>query len=328
MKTKQLLIAALLASLAVPALAEEGANDERRTTLIHPGDFHVGMLNGVLATQAGVAPLKNAPYSGLSVTERHQALADGNQIASRRSFMAYRDSAGRTRMENMNEKGEVESILIHDPVASVNWVLKPQDHSAIKTLSRRVEAARLTREQVEQMRKDGTLPTVERRKSADGQEEIVIKRVERVDGENRKRIQEQLRIQARAAADGVLRTERVQIASSLANVFGDAKWAAQATTKDLGTRDFSGVKANGKLRSYEIPAGAIGNRNPIVVSTETWISPELQVTVYTRHSDPRNGDVEFHLENLKREEPAASLFSVPSDYTVKEPLAKLGEKAQ
>jgi hypothetical protein len=327
MKTRHLMLAALLAAVSTFAVAEEGA-DERRTTLIHTGDFQVGILNGVLATQAGVAPLRNAPYSGQSVTERRQVLADGNQIASHRSFMAYRDSAGRTRMENMNEKGEVESILIHDPVAGFNWVLKPQDRSAIKTPARRIPAAPLTREQVEQMRKDGTLPTVERRKGADGQEEIVIKRVERVDGETRQRIQEQVRIQARAAADGALRTERVQIPSSLASAFGDAKWAAQATTKDLGVREFSGVKANGKLRSYEIPAGAIGNRNPIVVATETWISPDLQVTVYTRHTDPRNGEVEFHIENLKREEPAASLFAVPSDYTVKEPLARAGDKTQ
>jgi hypothetical protein len=46
------------------------------------------------------------------------------------------------------------------------------------------------------------------------------------------------------------------------------------------------------------------------------------VTVYTKHSDPRSGDAVFRLENLKREEPAASLFSVPSDYTVKEPPAR------
>ena len=101
----------------------------------------------------------------------------------------------------------------------------------------------------------------------------------------------------------------------------------KATTKDLGTRDFNGVKAEGKLRSYEIPAGEIGNRNPIVVSDETWYSPELQITVYTKHSDPRSGDTVFRLENLKRDEPAASLFAVPSDYTVKEPMAGVAAKA-
>jgi hypothetical protein len=51
------------------------------------------------------------------------------------------------------------------------------------------------------------------------------------------------------------------------------------------------------------------------------------VTVYTKHSDPRSGDIVFRLDNLKREEPAASLFAVPSDYTVREPLARLAAKA-
>jgi hypothetical protein len=317
------MLAALLATISMTALAEEGADGRRPPSAvsIHPGDFQVGVLNGVLATQMGVAPIRNAPYSGQSVSERRQTLADGNQIATRRTSMAYRDSAGRTRLEHMNEKGEVESIQIHDPVAGFNYLLNPQEHSAVKTPMRGT-AKPLTREQIEQMRKDGTLPGVERRQGPDGREEIVVKRVERLDAETRKRIQEQVRIHTQAAADRALRTERVQIISSLANAFGDAKWAAQASTRDLGTREFNGVKANGKLRSYEIPAGAIGNRNPIVVSTETWIVPDLQVTVYTKHSDPRNGEVEFHIDNLKREEPAASLFAVPSDYTVKDPLAK------
>jgi hypothetical protein len=315
MKKRHLILAALLATVSTLALAEERADEQRapRTFIAHPGDFHVGMLNGVFATQIGVAPLRNAPYSGQSITERRQVLADGNQIATRRSFMAYRDSAGRTRLENMNDKGEVESIQIHDPVAGVNWALNPQERSAIKTPMRRTVI--------------GALPRLERPQGTDGREEIVIKRVERLDAETSKRIQEQVRIHTQEA-NGALRTERVQIASSLASAFGDAKWAAQATTKDLGTREFSGVKANGKLRSYEIPAGAIGNRNPIQVSTETWTAPDLQVTVYTKHADPRSGDVEFRIENLKRDEPAASLFAVPSDYTVKDPLAAKGDKAQ
>jgi hypothetical protein len=65
-----------------------------------------------------------------------------------------------------------------------------------------------------------------------------------------------------------------------------------------------------------------------VVSDETWYAPDLQITVYTKHSDPRSGDTVFRLDNLKREEPAASLFAVPSDYTVRDPLAKLAEKAE
>ena len=70
------------------------------------------------------------------------------------------------------------------------------------------------------------------------------------------------------------------------------------------------------------------NREPyrhatIVVSDETWYAPDLKITVYSKHSDPRSGDRVFKLENLKREEPAAALFTVPSDYAVKDVLAEL-----
>jgi hypothetical protein len=305
MKTNKLILAALLAGLALPALAEEVP-----TTFTFSRDM-------------GVRSIKNAPYSAQMVSERQQNLADGNQIAERHTTLAYRDSAGRTRQEVSDAKGELKVVTIHDPVAGATWILRPQDRSATKITRKAGETARA---QVEQMRKDGTLPTVERRKLEDGKEEIIIKRVVRADGAHGPA--QDVRIQASKALEensAALRDAQVRLAPLTAGVFGDMKWAAKAVTKELGTRDFNGIKAEGKLRSYEIPAGEIGNRNAIVVSDETWYAPDLQVTVYTKHSDPRSGDTVFRLENLKREEPAASLFAVPSDYTVKDPLARLAQ---
>jgi hypothetical protein len=318
MKTKQLLIAALLASLAVPALAEEGPAEQVRTTRIITHSGADVSLRG--------SPVKNAPYSAQMITERQQNLPDGNQIAERQTTMAYRDSAGRTRHEVVDAKGELKVITIQDPVAGATWILKPQDRSAVK-IARPGEAARKAvaeaRAKVAQMRKDGAMPTVERRKLEDGKEEIIVKRVVRTDGaagpagnagEN-----------VRIALETGLNAQRdlhTRLAPLAASAFGDMKWSKNASTRDLGTRDFNGIKAEGKQRSYEIPAGEIGNRNPIVVSDETWYAPDLQVTVYTKHSDPRSGDTVFHLDSIKRDEPAASLFAVPSDYTVKDPLAK------
>jgi hypothetical protein len=123
---------------------------------------------------------------------------------------------------------------------------------------------------------------------------------------------------ALGGSDTALRDAQMQVAPLMNGAFADLKWASKAVTKDLGTRDVGGIKAEGKLRSYEIPAGALGNRNPIVVSDETWTAPDLQVTVYTKHSDPRSGDVVFRIENVRREEPAAALFTVPADYTVRD----------
>jgi hypothetical protein len=319
MKTKQLVLAVLLASLAVPALAVRVD----------------GPLGMTLSPMRGAGPIRNAPYSAQMVTERQQNLPDGNQIADRHATMAYRDSAGRTRQEVVDAKGELKVVTIHDPVAGATWILKPEDRSATR-IARPRDAARKAAEaghrsaeeahaRVEQMRKDGTLPTVERRKLDDGSEEIVIKRVARANDEARQHMRQDVRIQVSKALEengAALRDAQIRLAPLTAGMFGDMKWASKATTKDLGTRDFNGIKAEGKLRSYEIPAGEIGNRNPIVVSDETWYSPDLQVSVYTKHSDPRSGDTVFRLDNLKREEPAASLFAVPSDYTVKEALAR------
>jgi hypothetical protein len=90
---------------------------------------------------------------------------------------------------------------------------------------------------------------------------------------------------------------------------------SKATSSSLGQKEFDGVRAEGTLRQQVIPAGEIGNKNPIMVTTESWYSPELQVTVYSRHNDPRRGETIYRLSNIRRAEPAADLFRVPEDYS-------------
>ena len=85
----------------------------------------------------------------------------------------------------------------------------------------------------------------------------------------------------------------------------------------LGVKEFDGVKAEGKSTVWTIAAGEVGNRNPINVTSETWYSNDLQVTVYSRYNDPRTGESIYRLAGIRRAEPAADLFKVPADYTVK-----------
>ncbi|HET7728626.1 MAG TPA: hypothetical protein VFK48_01215 [Usitatibacter sp.] len=96
----------------------------------------------------------------------------------------------------------------------------------------------------------------------------------------------------------------------------------KGVTTALGTKEFDGVKAEGKATTWTIPAGEIGNRNPIHVTSETWYSPELQVTVMSRYSDPRTGESIYRLAGIKRAEPAAELFKVPEDYRVRDRTRK------
>jgi hypothetical protein len=57
-----------------------------------------------------------------------------------------------------------------------------------------------------------------------------------------------------------------------------------------------------------IPAGEIGNLNPIVITTERWYSNDLDVLLMETRSDPRFGTSTYQLSNIGLS-PAASLFA-------------------
>jgi hypothetical protein len=79
-----------------------------------------------------------------------------------------------------------------------------------------------------------------------------------------------------------------------------------------------GVLVEGTRTTTVIPAGAIGNELPITIVVERWYSPELKVAVFSKKSDPRFGETTYRLTNIVRADPAASLFEVPADYTIKD----------
>ena len=86
--------------------------------------------------------------------------------------------------------------------------------------------------------------------------------------------------------------------------------------ESLGTRQIEGVSAEGTRMTTTIPAGQIGNLNPINVVTERWIAKDLQMAVLMTRRDPRSGDTVYRLTNIVRAEPPPDLFTVPSDYRI------------
>jgi hypothetical protein len=90
--------------------------------------------------------------------------------------------------------------------------------------------------------------------------------------------------------------------------------AANLKTDQLGTKAINGLQAVGTRMTRTIPAGEIGNLNPIEVVTERWYSSDLQLPLLTSHNDPMMGTMTVKLVNINRGEPDASLFQVPSDY--------------
>src|SRR5207249_9818645 len=83
-------------------------------------------------------------------------------------------------------------------------------------------------------------------------------------------------------------------------------------TESLGTQTINSVTAQGTRYTRTIPAGQIGNEQPIIIVSERWYSPDLQIVVMSKRSDPRFGETTYQLTNLQRSEPAASLFQVPA----------------
>jgi hypothetical protein len=92
---------------------------------------------------------------------------------------------------------------------------------------------------------------------------------------------------------------------------------ANVVKESLGTQTINGISAQGTRFTRTIPAGQVGNDKPLSIVREEWYSPELQMVIQSKHSDPFMGETTYTVANIQRTAPDASLFSVPSDYTVK-----------
>jgi hypothetical protein len=253
--------------------------------------------------------VKGAPYSAQAVTESVQALADGNRIVHKNSAQVYRDSEGRTRRDQTvgaigpyAAAGDpIQTFFINDPVAGNNYILDPRSKVARKLppmewrwrtgekIGTGGNAAPRDRERVVKEREAETRAFVFTAPAAPPP------------GAGR----HEMPLPPPPPGEGVH-----------FEFFGGSN--AEAKSEKLETRNVEGVQAEGTRTTTTIPAGDIGNEQPIQIVDERWYSPELQVVVMTRHSDPRFGETTYRLTNIQRAEPSASLFQVPSDYTVKE----------
>jgi hypothetical protein len=89
----------------------------------------------------------------------------------------------------------------------------------------------------------------------------------------------------------------------------------------LGTRHIAGVEAVGTRVTLTVPPYNVRvetgkpNTRPVTIVDEQWASPELGILVSVNHTDPF-GTAEYRLSNLRRTEPSAALFVIPSEYSV------------
>jgi hypothetical protein len=261
--------------------------------------------------------VKNAPYTADAVTESVQTLQDGNRIVRRTVTRLARDTYGRTRQEKTTGGR-----------STVAYVFDPIDHRSYALNLARRTAVRIPRVPDVPMPDTGatTAPAPPAPPTPPAPPvppapppATPAPSLSKAPGQ---------RVIVRRDADGDTQDVRVEVVR-IGDPVDDAVTTAmpivmplvphgEGEKKSLGTRDFDGVKADGTQVTHTIPAGAIGNEKPIAIVSERWFSPELQLVVMARTSDPRSGVTTYRLTNLKRGEPPADLFKVPSDYRVGE----------
>jgi hypothetical protein len=237
--------------------------------------------------------VKGAPYTAQAITESTRTLGDGNKIRHKNTASVYRDNEGRTRRDQ--ELGTVgpwamsgdphQMIFIHDPVAGANYVLDPRTRIARKMRPLRLQLT------------PGEISGI-----ATGSESKVRFRIEKEE----------------AFTASAPPPPHTHAGGPPLHEFNISVGPRKGVTESLGKQTIEGVMAEGTRTTVTIPAGEVGNEQPIQIVWEKWYSPELQTVVMSKHSDPFVGENVYRLTNIVRGEPSRTLFEVPSDYTVKE----------
>lgn len=102
-----------------------------------------------------------------------------------------------------------------------------------------------------------------------------------------------------------------------------AKDAAAATNRksgtveELGQQSIEGVLVTGERITHVIPAGSIGNDQPLTRTNEIWTAPDIQLVIREIYTDPRTGVKTSELKDFSRENPPISMFQPPEGYTIK-----------
>ncbi|HEY0307200.1 MAG TPA: hypothetical protein VGB94_03510, partial [Acidobacteriaceae bacterium] len=95
--------------------------------------------------------------------------------------------------------------------------------------------------------------------------------------------------------------------------------------EQLGQQSIDGVMVTGERITNVIPAGKVGNDQPITRTREVWTAPDLKLVMKEVFDDPRNGETTIVLENFSRENPPIERFQPPAGYVVKDTAQAMKE---
>jgi hypothetical protein len=254
-----------------------------------------GLMGMPFGGPGGAETVTGAPYSAQAVTEITQTLADGNRIVKKVTASVSRDSAGRVRRDQVLAAvgswipdEQPKTTFIDDPVAHYHYILNTDKQTATR------------------------FPMMDRASFKQWKD--------------------------KASSNNSSTNSATSNSSTNANASSSSnsttsntppepphhRGPGTVTKTSLGTQTIEGVAATGTQSVLTIEAGAIGNDQPIKIVSEEWYSADLKTVVLSKRSDPRFGDTVYQLTGINRAEPDASLFQVPSNYTVTDASARQG----
>ena len=290
----------VLAAASCTFAQEKGAQEigaQEKGDVIYQTAGQVRIASGAFGKVSN--PVLGAPYSATTTNEHVQTLADGNRIVQTTTGSTARDSQGRTRKDtvlpaigNLSADNAPHLIFIHDPIAHTSYTLNLTEKTAQKMPE---------------------LPPL-----SVGTGGVAVAGGSAAGGTFTMRVADGNAALPLPPPDAMPTT----IAAQGPDVFFEkhliTEGQSQANTEDLGSQTMEGVLVKGTRTTHTIPAGRIGNEQPITVVTEVWTSPDLKTVVYSKRTDPRMGEQTFRLTNIVRGDPSPSLFTVPADFKVVE----------
>ena len=263
-----------------------------------------------LGTDPTTGPVvTGSPFSADATTTVVQTLGDGTRIEQRANAKFFRDGTGRVRREltvigldALNPSAQARTVITFDSVPGdpQPFSLDPGGRTA-----RRVARGSLGNAYFGAVRLNTTLTIA----GIDPNVRTLERAVDLLAATQQLTEAERAQLRELERSLNVAQSQGLQLTA--ASIPGGLK----PILEQLGTRQIEGVKATGRKTTVIVPTDRVGNDRPMQITDERWESPELSLVVSSRYSDPRTGVIEYKLTNIRRAEPPAELFQVPSDYT-------------
>lgn len=269
-----------------------GQDQQPNTNIVlapEPGPAQIGVVStrGGFALQENAETVKDQPYQAQATTEIKQTLADGSHIVQTTTATVARDSEGRTvRIQKLTTIGPWKSKSDSDGSSTMlTSIFDPVAKTHIDYTSDTKVAHELP---LPPELPSGTATTFTANGISVGPSVAPT-------------VNMMFSVQSRAGSPPPDKAE------------------GNTNTESLGTKTIEGLQVTGTRNVNTIPAGTIGNDKDIVVTRETWYSPELKLVIQSTQNDPRFGETTYSLANIQRNEPDETLFQIPAGYKVEKP---------